>query len=56
MTSYGIVADPGKTVSPDLVAEVAGILGDQPGVAAVRLADHVAVARSDRELIDEVLG
>jgi hypothetical protein len=50
-----IVADPGRTVPADLVAEVAGIVGKQPGVVGVRISDRAALSGSERQRIDEAM-
>jgi hypothetical protein len=50
-----IAAEPGKTVSPDLVAKAVEVIGEQPGCAGVRVSDQVALSRSERERIDEAL-
>lgn len=53
--SVAIVPEPGRTLSADLVAEVAGIVAEQPGVVGLRVSGRVALSRSERERIDEVL-
>ncbi len=47
-----LIAKPGESVPADLVAEVAGLMAGQPGVAGVRIADSTATSRTEREQID----
>lgn len=50
-----IVADPGHAIPAGLVPEVAGLIGEQPGVVGVRVSDRAALSRRERERIDEAI-
>ena len=55
-SSVVLIAQPGKTVSPEAIALAVKAVSARPGVVGVRVSDHSSLSWQERKRIDEALG